>query len=153
MKLITKLLLVVLIAAMIPAAASATRMTVIDVYGDCQGWSAQLKVHFQVDHISVEGWWDAYLTDRDGNVLETISWSGELSRPEGSESVHFYDIGSEWTVFAEPDIFKVIVEGGVTYINHWGDQVYHEASSMNYFECGVVPTEDISWSSVKSLYE
>ncbi len=136
---------------MLPVAASATHLVSVTGEGDCNGWVAETVVHWRTG--INEGNLDYVVTiaDAEGNVLETITWAGIVSREDGACYRQFYQFAGEWSIFAPAGDY---VASGVFHLSApWSGGV--EESTVEFSEdffCGSVPTTDTSWSVVKDLY-
>ena len=151
-----KLLMLVLVAAiMMPVAASALHFTYITPSADCYGWAADFGFRWrQFPEASYAGTVSFTITleDSDGNVLDTFTWSDSITRPDPSYFVQHYSFGDAWTVTEPAGVYFVHGEFSLEAPTPDGMDANTTSFEMQ-FECETVPTQETSWSSVKSLFE
>ncbi|HOX24735.1 MAG TPA: hypothetical protein PLL30_03100 [Candidatus Krumholzibacteria bacterium] len=147
-----KMLLAALLASLLlPAAASATRLTDLDASADCLGWSAEIIVRFRAAVFQLDLDYTVVLSDDRGNPLEVIDWAGSLTRAQDTYPTQRFQFYGEWTVTAPPGQYHVDVTFHTA--APFGSAIEEsELTTAVDFFCAVVPTESTTWSSVKSLY-
>ena len=151
MKLGKLIVVAVLAALLVPQVASATRLLDADGVGDCDGWTVTAEVRFRSTVFAADLEFTLDLLDVDMNVIETVTYSEVITRPNPSGQVHVFQFGDEWTAFAPAGVY--MVAGSVTVSAGWsGGFEEHTLDIEGSFYCGFVPNEATTWSNVKGLY-
>ncbi len=139
----------VLIAVlMLPALASATHFTDLVAIGDCEGFTAQVGVHFRIDAEYLDLHYDVAVLDV--NNLEIVVVSGD---------VHVVHDGDQDITIMVSDMFNMALDG--TYVvsglftltaPYPGGVDEDSIAFENGIECGSVADEAVTFQSVKAMY-
>lgn len=141
-----KMMTLVLVSmALLPGIASATHIDDVTVWGDCEGWVAQLDVTWRPDIFTGDLDFSIRLMDEE-TVLETYNWAGPIGRAVGDPSVMTYTFEGSWVGTFEGPVFGIV--GQFHLVAPSADETM---SDMGEFQC-TVATETSTWSTVKSLY-
>jgi len=143
--------LTVLVAALLPATAFATALTILTANADCLGWSADATIRFRAAVYEVDLDYTVVLADAEGNPIEVQNWTGTLTREMGSYPTQQFHFWGEWTVIAPPGKYDVTLTFQ-TRAPYGSGFEFSEKVQHAEFYCAVVPTENTSWTSIKSLY-
>lgn len=143
------LALSVIAIAAVPGIASATHFNVIEMHGDCQGWTAQVEINWRSDVYT--GTLDYTILLLDGNtVLEQHTWSGVVSRNPGDPQDMHYTFQGPWS--AAHSGFQFTVQGDFHIVAPWTGGIDDQtATDSTVFQCSVA-AENATWSTIKSLY-
>jgi hypothetical protein len=142
------LLSTVLMAVLIlPGLASATHITEMVAMGDCQGFNAQLDVHFRTDAEYLDLHYEVYVMD---GSMEIVMVSGDM---------HVLNDGDQDVTIMVSDFFNValdgyfMVVGTFTLTSPYPGGVDEEMASFETaIECGSVDNETHSFENVKAMY-
>lgn len=140
-------MLTLILALLLPLAASATHFTTVTAEADCQGWSIDAEIYWRPDVFEGELSYVVELLDADDNVLETQQWTGLLTRVDNPEATA---LAGAWATEDLSGIYHMTyelvilapIEGGLP----------DHATGSSEFSCNLVATEARSWSALKALY-
>jgi len=144
------LLLSSVLAAMLilPGLASATHFTEVVAMGDCDGFTAQLDVHFRSTAEYLDLHYDVAVLDTDSNEVEMVSGDMHIVQ-EDDQDISFMVSDSFTSVFDG----MFVVSGTFTLTSpHPGGVDTDEATFENGIECGSVANDEVSFDSMKSMY-
>lgn len=142
-----------LILALVPAAASATHFTGITGSGNCDGWELGVDVYYRVTTHEADVSYTLTLVDEDANVVETVDWSGTITRDDPSDVDQHYDFSGSWETGELDGSYTIHAE--FTLSATFGDgEIDEDSMSFEHgFLCESVATKALNWSAVKGLYE
>lgn len=133
--------------SVIPGIASATHFTDVLVGADCEGWSAQVEVHWGSSTFVGDLNYSICLVDQDGNILEQIDWAGQIGRELDDPQAMVYNFAGTWGGNFSGPQFNVV---SMFHLVGGGDDV--TANVTIAVEC-TVATENTTWSTIKTLYQ
>jgi hypothetical protein len=141
--------LALLALAVVPGVASATHFNEVAVWGDCQGWTAQVEINWRTGIYS--GNVDYTIRLMDGNtVLEEHSWAGILGRNLGDPQDITYTFQGPWSGAHSGVLFTIT--GVFHVVSPWDGGIDDQTVSYSAdFQCAVA-SESSTWSTIKSLY-
>jgi hypothetical protein len=145
-----KMMTLVLVSmALLPGIASATHLSDVAVWGDCEGWVAQVDVTWRSSIYT--GDLDFSISLMDGDiVLETYNWAGPIGRALDDPSDMTYMFEGSWVGTFEGPVFGIV--GQFHLVAPWEGGIDEGSmSDMGEFQC-TVATETSTWGTVKSLY-
>lgn len=140
-------MLTLILALLLPLAASATHFTTVTAEADCQGWSIDAEIYWRPDVFEGELSYVVELRDGDDNVLETQQWVGPLTRVDNPEATI---LAGDWATEGLSGIYRMTydlvilapVEGGLP----------DHAIGSAEFSCNLVATQATTWSALKAQY-
>jgi len=137
----------------LPGMAMATHMTSVSVNGDCEGWTATVDVHYRSSVYEAAFDFVIILLNAEGQELERFEHGSVISRQPGDGPDAVYNFGGSWEGYFQSSFF--VMQGNFHIYAPWGyGGVYLDEESKEaelQLEC-TVPTEDVTWDRVKTLY-
>jgi hypothetical protein len=146
------LLLVAAVAMLIPATASATHFFGYQRSADCNGWMTDFRVAFNSEIFEAQLDYTIVLKDSQGDVIETIEWSGMIGRDNPSNNVQMFNFGGDWSVVADPGFFVARGYFTLTAPTVDGGEEVDTFDWVYQFNCETVATEQVDWSSLKATF-
>jgi len=139
---------VIMAVLLVPMLASATHITDLVGLADCEGWAADLTVHWRSTVWAGDLDYVVVLTNADGEELEVFEGAMELVRDDGQDQV--YSFGGVWEGMYQSDGFTAT--GTFHLVAPHGEDV--EESTMGFeVDLGcTVDESNQSWSSLKASY-
>ncbi len=144
------LLLSSILTAMLilPGLASATHFTNVVAIGDCEGFNAQVDVHFRYNADFLDLHYDVAVLDEDS--MEVVMVSGD---------VHVLHEDDPDVSFMVSDVFNTVldgyfvVSGTFTLVSPYPGGVDEESVTFeNAIECGSVANDEVSFENMKAMY-
>lgn len=131
----------------LPGLASATHITDVVAMGDCDGFNAQVDVHFRSDAEFLDLHYDVVVLDDD---MEMVTVSGD---------VHVLHEDTQDVSILVSDLFNTsldgyfVVSGDITITAPFPNGVDIESAHFeNNIECGSVDNDAVSFENVKAMY-
>ena len=143
----TSRMMTLVVALLLPLAASATHFTTVTAEADCQGWSIDAEIFWRSDVFEGELSYVVELRDDDDNLLETQQWTGLISRVDNPEAT---TLDGAWDTGEMGDIYRMTYD--LVILAPVDDGIPEHATGSTEFACDLVATEPTSWSAVKALY-
>jgi hypothetical protein len=139
---------VLAVMLIIPGLASATHFTNVVAIGDCEGFNAQIDVHFRYNADFLDLHYEVVVLDEDSMEVEMVS--GDINvLHEGDPDVSFMVSDLFETVL--DGVF--VVSGTFTLTSPYPGGVDEESTSFeNGIECGSVANDEVSFESMKAMY-
>lgn len=138
---------VLMAVLLLPALASATHVTDMVAMGDCDGFTAQLDVHFRSTAEFLDLHYEVAVMDED---MEIVMVSGDM---------HVVQEGEQDITILVSDTFDVILDGyfvvmgTFTLTSPYPDGMDEDVVTFeNMIECGSVGTDDSSFENIKAMY-
>ena len=139
----------VLIAMLIlPGLASATHFTNVVAIGDCDGFNAQVDVHFRSTAEFLDFTYSVVVLDEDSMEVEVVT--GDM---------HILQEGTLDISFMVADLFETVldgvfvVSGTFTLVSPYPGGVDNDSATFeNSVECGSVANDEVSFESMKAMY-
>ncbi len=152
MRIGTAMLLAIIAIGLVPAVASATHFDgqpAID--GRCEGWTLDLTVRFRTGTFAADLAYTIELLDADQNVIETVAWTGVVTRPEDSGVYRSFQFTGVWSVDLPAGAYSI--RGTATVSLAWSGGFDEDSKTFaSGVACEAVATESSTLSGIKSLY-
>jgi len=139
----------VLVAMLIlPGLASATHFTNVVAMGDCDGFTAQLDVHFRSTADFLDLHYDVAVLDSDS--AEVVMVSGDMHVIQEDDQDITIMVADQFNAILDG---MYVVAGTFTLTSpHPGGVDEDMATFENDIECGSVANDEVSFDSMKSMY-
>ncbi len=138
---------VLMAVLLLPALASATHVTNLVAIADCEGFTAQVDVHFRSTADFLDLHYEVAVMDDD---MEIVMISGDL---------HILQDGEQDISFIISELFNTaldgayVVNGTISLTSPYPGGVDEDMVEFsNPIECGSVANDEVSFESLKALY-
>lgn len=139
---------VLMVVLILPGLASATHFTDVAAIGDCQGFTAQLDIHFRHTAEFLDLHYEVVVMDDDSMQLTMVSGDMHIVMEDTQDiSLMIAD------TFDEALNGLVVISGTFTITSPHPDGVDVDVATFeNEAVCGSVPTDKVNFENVKAMY-